>query len=308
MSAAIIKKDDGLMPDGSEQNKSHQEKLLVIDDSPEVLGIIKAVFKRNFLIETLTKVDSIIKTIETVKPNIILMDIHMPNVDGFELISQVNRHPLFDDIPIIIMSGDASEANRNRADELGTVGFIQKPFEIKSLAAQFDGILNGLNSSVNSLSGKKTWHNIFSTREKKKILNSYVRKAANNEKRTVILTWEDPLNFLETDLTVYLRSNHFSFMQFKPSLIPRFPFLHGFAGLVEELAYIAKMGAGNTDIVIDEPMTLFRNNEEEVSHSQIIQFFREIEFRANKITVLNVRNKDKKIETFSHKLAKDFIG
>lgn len=308
MSGLNVKKDDDLLFEQHNHKKESLEKLLVIDDSPEVLRIIRAVFKNSYAIETLLKVESIIKTIEQVKPSIILIDIHMPNIDGFELISQINRHPLFDDIPIIVMSADTSDTSRTRADDLGAVGFVQKPFEVKSLAVQVEGILSGLNSSVYSLSGKKTWHNLFNVKEKKKILNHYVRIADTNINKTVFLTWEDPLNFLDNDLVVYLRSNHFSFMQFKPSLIPRFPFLHAFTGLVDELVDIASISSLVTEVVIEEPMTLFRSNEAEVSLSQIIQFFREIEFRTSKLSILNVRNRDKKIDNYAHRLAKEFIG
>ncbi len=287
---------------------AQREQVLVIDDSPEILVILKAILRSKYDVITHLNAESIIKTIELQRPNIILLDIHMPNVDGFGVIAQIKRHPLFDDLAIIVMSGDASEKIRSRVSESGAVGFLHKPFEIKSLAAHFAGIIDGLNSSVSSASGKKTWHNFFAVRDKKKALNEYVRTAVSTQRKILLLTWDDPENYLAPDLLVQLRSNNISFMQFKPSLIPRFPFIHGFTGVIDELMKLSHSEDGVIDIIIDEPMTFFRTNEEEASLKQVLSFLREIEFRASKLIVLHVGNKDNRIQLYSSKLAKDFIA
>lgn len=284
------------------------ERVLVIDDNDDILKLIQVALRKKYDVVAISPANSIIKTIESCNPTVIFVDVNMPNIDGFEVISQIHRHPLFDDIPIVAMSGTVDQQIRDRLDKMGVIGFFQKPFDIKLLPIQLNGLLNGLNSTVLSHSGRKIWFNAFSMKEKKKHLNDIIGRNMSAERKCIFITWEDPTSILNPDILDELKNNNLCCLQIKPSLIPRFSFMQAFLGLIEEIIQMSELAENKANIIFDDPMRLYRTNDKENSICQLTLLLRELEYHFHQVTILNVLSQDESVEMAAHKLAKEFIG
>lgn len=71
-------------------------------------------------------------------PNLILMDINMPDIDGYTLTAMIREHPEFDHIPIIALTANVMKGDKEKSLEAGCDGYIQKPIDIDTLPIQVD--------------------------------------------------------------------------------------------------------------------------------------------------------------------------
>ena len=116
-----------------------QKKIFVADDQEEVLAML-----RDFLsskgYEVLGSRDSkqIVKLIKKFQPDLILLDLLMPDLDGFEICRILNNDPEAQSIPIIIMSGLSDLVDIKRAYKLGVVGYLTKPFDMQVVLAEIE--------------------------------------------------------------------------------------------------------------------------------------------------------------------------
>lgn len=67
------------------------------------------------------------------RPGLILLDLHMPRKDGYEVLSEVQASALLLNIPVVVMTGSTCEADRDRAYKLGATGYLVKPISVSGL-------------------------------------------------------------------------------------------------------------------------------------------------------------------------------
>jgi CheY-like chemotaxis protein len=77
------------------------------------------------------------------RPDLVLLDIRMPEMDGFEVNRQLRQSPELAEIPVIFLSAHAQETTRQESLAGGGRGFLAKPYEVKSLIAAIRAVLNG---------------------------------------------------------------------------------------------------------------------------------------------------------------------
>jgi two-component system, OmpR family, alkaline phosphatase synthesis response regulator PhoP len=80
-------------------------------------------------------------------PNIILLDLMMPMMDGYEVMRRLKTTAETMDIPIVMLTAKSSQADRRRCEELGAVAFIGKPFNLEELRATVSSLLETGNES-----------------------------------------------------------------------------------------------------------------------------------------------------------------
>jgi CheY-like chemotaxis protein len=124
-------------------NMKNSQKILVVDDSETNLVLVEAVLiDAGYEVDT---VDSYFKAINALKENIpqlILLDILMPEKTGFDLMKKLKDEETFCKIPIIIVTAHASNDNKLFAKELGAVDVIEKPIDIPDFLNKIDKALN----------------------------------------------------------------------------------------------------------------------------------------------------------------------
>ncbi|GMB00981.1 response regulator transcription factor [Pelosinus sp. IPA-1] len=113
--------------------------VLVVDDDNKIREIIGLYFiKEGFQVEEAADGVEAIRKIEQVKPNLILLDIMMPVLDGIEVCRQVRK---FSQVPIIMLSARAEDEDRIMGLELGADDYITKPFNPREVVARVNAVL-----------------------------------------------------------------------------------------------------------------------------------------------------------------------
>ncbi|MCI5162157.1 MAG: response regulator [Candidatus Electrothrix sp. AX5] len=114
-----------------------QEDILIVDDSPENLKLLaKILTENNFQIRGSNSGRYALKSIEKKIPDLILLDIKMPEMDGYEVCSHLKEHPSAADIPVIFISGLKDSESKIKGFEAGGVDYITKPFQAQEILAR----------------------------------------------------------------------------------------------------------------------------------------------------------------------------
>lgn len=118
------------MTTGSETPAVNRPRLLVIDDSPDVHRLLTARLRtENLTIVSAQNGADGLKTAVAEPPAIILLDIEMPDMDGFEVLRALKDNPATLEVPVIILSGHTTMQDKVTAFDLGAVDYVTKPFE-----------------------------------------------------------------------------------------------------------------------------------------------------------------------------------
>lgn len=122
-----------------------QVKILIVDDIPlNVLLIDKMLAKFKFNILKANSGADALQIIENEKPNVLLLDLMMPGIDGYQVTEQVRRTIPKEEMPIVILSALNSNDDINRAMALGADEFITKPVMMERLHSCVVGLVNRL--------------------------------------------------------------------------------------------------------------------------------------------------------------------
>ncbi len=113
----------------SEKINQKQWKIVCIDDSPTILNEISRFLDRDeFSVFTITESLKALMKIIRIKPDLILLDVGMPNIDGYKLCSLIRKYSAFRDTPIVMVTGNKSLIDRAKARMAGATDYMTKPF------------------------------------------------------------------------------------------------------------------------------------------------------------------------------------
>ena len=124
--------------------KEPKEKvILVVDDNMSNLTTVKAVLFEQGYRNILTASSGVeaISIVEEKNPNIVILDIMMPDMDGFEVCAKLKASKETSDIPIIILSARTSAKDMQKGFNLGAVNYIEKPFDSNDLIGRIESAL-----------------------------------------------------------------------------------------------------------------------------------------------------------------------
>jgi len=102
--------------------------IFVVDDSDTNLSIVEDALEKKYQVMTLPSAEKMFTLLEKITPDLILLDIEMPDINGFEALLCLKANPLHSDIPVIFLTGYTDSAVEAHGFELGVVDFISKPF------------------------------------------------------------------------------------------------------------------------------------------------------------------------------------
>lgn len=127
-----------------EQQSKHKQVVLIADDSSTVRKFVTFSLTSQSL-EVVTAVDgmdALEKISQIPKVDLIIVDLNMPNMDGFEFIQNVRGSELHRNVPIIILSSERGEESKRRGKEVGADAYIEKPFDTKNIEYQVSKFLD----------------------------------------------------------------------------------------------------------------------------------------------------------------------
>ncbi|MFA7692323.1 MAG: response regulator [Candidatus Hydrogenedentes bacterium] len=111
--------------------------ILIVDDEPDVVEFLETTLKaENFQVLSAYDGISALDICSTEKPDLVLLDIMMPMMSGYEVCEQIKANPLTQHIPVLFLSSAHSPEARAQSFRVGAVELIKKPFLTKELLAQ----------------------------------------------------------------------------------------------------------------------------------------------------------------------------
>ncbi|NJK98066.1 MAG: response regulator [Bacteroidales bacterium] len=122
--------------------KKINSRILVVDDSSTNIVLLEAILNgQGYQIETAQSVKEAYLIIKKEPVNLILLDLLMPRVSGYDFLKEIKNNETTKDIPVIIVSAVADPENRKKSMEMGAVDFINKPIDIQDFISKVDSVL-----------------------------------------------------------------------------------------------------------------------------------------------------------------------
>jgi len=109
------------------------KKILIVDDEANVRSLVSRTLSQRFLVLEAQDGEEAVKIARSQQPDLILMDLMMPRVDGNSACSIIKNDPATKQIPVVMMSGVGFELNKKLSLALGADGYITKPFSLPDL-------------------------------------------------------------------------------------------------------------------------------------------------------------------------------
>jgi len=119
-----------------------QKKILIIDDEEDMQHLLKIRLEQEgFIVITASDGEKGVKLAELEMPDLILLDIMMPKMDGYSCLKEIRRIQKTKDTPVLMMSGKEEEKVRDLFAFQKISGYLEKPFELDNLIARAKEIL-----------------------------------------------------------------------------------------------------------------------------------------------------------------------
>lgn len=122
--------------------KNQASRILVVDDSSTNIVLLEAILNgQGYEIETAQSVKEAYQIIKKETVHLILLDLLMPRISGYDFLKEIKSNESTKDIPVIIVSAVADAENRKKSIELGALDFINKPIDIQYFIEKIETIL-----------------------------------------------------------------------------------------------------------------------------------------------------------------------
>ena len=118
-----------------------KKKVLVVDDEPNVRRLLRNILSKNFDILEAEDGSQAITVAKTQQPNVILMDMMMPKMDGLTACHMIKNDPATKAIPVIMVTATNFELNIKLSEQMGASGYVTKPFSTQELFSKINEVL-----------------------------------------------------------------------------------------------------------------------------------------------------------------------
>jgi two-component system cell cycle response regulator DivK len=116
--------------------------ILYVEDNPDNRMLVRRVLMaEDYNVVEAPSATEALKKLETLRPDLILMDINMPEMDGYTLTAKIRALPQLGSIPIVALTANVMKGDREKSLEAGCDGYIQKPIDIDTISAQIQRFL-----------------------------------------------------------------------------------------------------------------------------------------------------------------------
>ncbi len=130
-------------------------RILVVEDNPLNLKLVRDVlgFAGYDVIEAHSGEEGI-RAAEEDPPDLILMDLQLPGIDGTETLHRLRQGTLARDVPVVAVTAFAMAEDRERASLAGFDGYVEKPISVRALPGQIEAFLSGASEATGETSGR----------------------------------------------------------------------------------------------------------------------------------------------------------
>lgn len=168
-----------------------KEKVLVVDDEKNIAGtLVYALNKEGYIVETAYDGKEALQKVNEFKPDIIILDLMLPEIDGYEVCKRINK----DNIGIIMLTAKTDIVDKILGLEFGADDYLTKPFDIREVLARVKSLIRRLNKSA--------YEN-----EKEEVIKMNRFVINKNQRQAFINDKEIEFTAMEFDLVYLLLSN-----------------------------------------------------------------------------------------------------
>lgn len=116
--------------------------ILYVEDNADNRTLVRRILSaEEYEFAEATNASEALMLLETTRPNLILMDINMPDMDGYSLTAKIKSMPGFERIPILAITANVMRGDREKSLEAGCDGYIQKPLDVDQLVREIEKFL-----------------------------------------------------------------------------------------------------------------------------------------------------------------------
>ncbi|HET9707295.1 MAG TPA: type II/IV secretion system protein [Gemmatimonadales bacterium] len=127
---------------GRAEPRGPARKVLLVDDEDSLRKVLKDLLERDgYEVSEARDGVQALDQVDRVGPDIIVLDLNLPALDGYGVLSQLRSRPATAGIPVIVLTAKGDEDNEVRVFELGADDFLQKPFRARALSARLEAVL-----------------------------------------------------------------------------------------------------------------------------------------------------------------------
>jgi len=121
------------------------KRILIVDDEPNIVVSLEFLMKREgFEVRTASDGEAAMAALASATPDLVLLDIMLPKMNGFEVCQRLRGDPRWSDVKIVMLSAKGRDTEVAKGLALGADAYVTKPFSTKELVAQVRKLL-GLN-------------------------------------------------------------------------------------------------------------------------------------------------------------------
>jgi len=116
--------------------------IMIVDDDPRLCSALQFKFERaGYHVSAVGSGRDLLTRLQVQQPDLIILDLMMPDMSGIEVLEYMRSHPDLSSIPIVVVSAWGHTAMQVRCRELGAAGFVSKPFSLRELATRVEEYL-----------------------------------------------------------------------------------------------------------------------------------------------------------------------
>jgi type II secretory ATPase GspE/PulE/Tfp pilus assembly ATPase PilB-like protein/ActR/RegA family two-component response regulator len=131
-----------LEPIDEQRKPGHGIKVLLVDDEDQLRKVMRDLLERDgYVVSEAADGVEALDQVDRVAPDIIVLDLNLPGLDGYGVLSHLRSRPATADVPVVVLTAKGDEDNEVRVFEMGADDFLSKPFRAKALSARLQAVL-----------------------------------------------------------------------------------------------------------------------------------------------------------------------
>ena len=133
---------DLIEPVAAERKPGHGIKVLLVDDEDQLRKVMRDLLGRDgYIVSEAADGVEALDQVDRVAPDIIVLDLNLPGLDGYGVLSHLRSRTATADVPVVVLTAKGDEDNEVRVFEMGADDFLSKPFRAKALSARLQAVL-----------------------------------------------------------------------------------------------------------------------------------------------------------------------
>ncbi len=120
-----------------------KRKILIVDDEPNIVMTLEYTFKKkDFEVYIARDGSEALQILESNSPDVVLLDIMMPNVDGYQALKQIRNNSSLKNTKVVFLTAKNKASDIEKGLKLGADKYLVKPFSIKKIVSEINELLN----------------------------------------------------------------------------------------------------------------------------------------------------------------------